>query len=676
MAEKDAEAAQAEARENNAAPVLQGLAAHVMSKWSDARDAKQSVLPRLQAAARARQGRYSAAKLAEIAEFGGSKTYFRLIAKKCMVLSALLKDVYLGQTDKPWTLAPTPDPDFPDDVEQEITAQLAQEIAAVYAATGVMPDQTAIAAAQAELRNQAEERIFDAVRASVERMEKRMADQLAEGKFHSTMSAFLDEFTTYPAAFLKGPVLYKRKQLTWSKAEGKTEPVVEEDIVPEFDVIPAFRAYPAPGAKTTQDGYFIEHLSLGYDDLYDMIGSPGVDEEAVRAVLREADNGGMSDWMGWASTSDEPDLDNVSEQLKEKTHDIDCLQYWGPVKGKDLLSWDTDGDIGDEIEDPEASYESCVWLIGSWIIKAHLNYDPLGIRPVFNASYKNIPNTLWGEAVPDLLEDIAGDDGVLQVATRSMNNNMAMASGPMVGVNVDRLADGETIETIRPWKQFQTKDAPYGNNADRPIEWFQPHMHAQEILTVIDKFLVYADSFSMIPRSAAGDTPTGGVGRTASGFALQLDAAGKGLKDAVLNVDQALAQLLRKLFNHNMVFDTDETIKSDAQIIPRGAVGLMQIESLRMRRNEFLRVTNNPTDLQITGIEGRAHVLRETAKDLDMDVTKIFPKGGQPAAGQPGPEPAAMPQQQAQQGGVQEGQTLANGAPVHDTFSPMPDVAP
>ncbi len=672
--EDDARAAQEAARVASNAPMLQGLAKHVMDLWADARTAKQAVLPRLQAAARARQGRYSPQKLASIREFGGSETYLRLIANKCMVLQALLKDVYLGQTDKPWALSPTPLPDFPEEITQEIQGALAQEIAAVFAVTGKMPDKTAVAAAQAEMRNMAEERVFDAVRVSVERMEKVMNDQLLQGCFKQALSDFLAEFVVYPAAFLKGPTLYKRKRITWSKEGGQTTPIVDEIVVPEFSYIPAFRAYPAPGAASTQDGFFIEHLSLSRDDLYKTIGSPGVDDEAVRAVLREADNGGMSNWLGWTDVNAEPDIDNVSEYLERKTHDIDCLLFWGPVRGSDLIAWDQDGELSEEIDDPEASYESCVWLIGNWVIKAHLNYDPLGVRPVFNASYKSLPGSIWGESVPDLLDDIAGDDGVTQVATRAMNNNMAMASGPMVGVNVDRLADGETIPSIRPWMHVQLKDAPYGNNTDRPLEFFQPQMHAQEILQVIDKFMEYGDMLSLIPRSSAGEAPTGGVGRTASAFAMQLDAAGKGLKDAVLNIDMALEQLLRKLYAHNMLYGEDETIKSDAQVVARGATGLMQIESLRMRRNEFLQVTNNPTDTQITGLEGRAYVLRETAKDLQMDVTKIFPNGAKPAIqGPPGATPGAPPDPQAAIGG---GQTLANGAPVQDTFSPMPGVAP
>jgi hypothetical protein len=48
-------------------------------------------------------------------------------------------------------------------------------------------------------------------------------------------------------------------------------------------------------------------------------------------------------------------------------------------------------------------------------------------------------------------------------------------------------------------------------------------------------------------------------------------------------------------------------------------------EAIQVRRNEFLAATNNPVDLQIVGPEGRAYLLRELAKGLQMDTDKLVP---------------------------------------------------
>ena len=51
----------------------------------------------------------------------------------------------------------------------------------------------------------------------------------------------------------------------------------------------------------------------------------------------------------------------------------------------------------------------------------------------------------------------------------------------------------------------------------------------------------------------------------------------------------------------------------------------MAREAAQVRRTEFLAATANPVDMQIMGVEGRAAVLRETAKTLQMDTDKVVP---------------------------------------------------
>jgi TolA-binding protein len=116
-------------------------------------------------------------------------------------------------------------------------------------------------------------------------------------------------------------------------------------------------------------------------------------------------------------------------------------------------------------------------------------------------------------------------------------------------------------------------------------------------------------------------------------------------------------------YTNNMLYSDDQTLKGDASVVARGAVSLMQLETLQLRRNEFLTATANPMDSQIVGLEGRAEILREVAKGLQMDINKVVPKKLQ----QPVP-------QQAQPGGQQppaaNQETLQNGAAVTDNFSP------
>lgn len=659
LVKQEKEAARARAEERNMRQDLQGLAKYVMECWEPARDAKNAVLPRLHRSQRARLGQYDAAKLAQIREFGGSEEYARITANKCRVIEAWLRDVFMGQTEKPWTLNATPKPDFPPDVEADVRNQVAMEVAAVFAQTGQMPDPTLVRSAMADQLDAFEERLRDEARKATMRMERRMEDQLVQGGFIDALGEFIADMVTYPAAILKGPILRRKKTLTWKNTEGTTGPEVEDVIQTEFERVDPFRVYPAPGAVSPQDGYFFEHQTFGYQELYDLIGSPGFNEDAIRAVLNECDRGGFGDWLGFMHDKEDTTEDAAPRHLRRKVFNIDCLEFHGPVKGRDLLEWGLD----EEVDDPDATYEACVWLIGSWVIKAQLNYDPLGQRPYYKTSYEELPGDFWGFGVPDVLDDM---QGLANAAVRSLANNMAMASGPQVTVNIDRLPANEDITTLHPWKIWQVQESQFGSSAPA-LDFFQPSTNVRELLEVLERAYQMADDFSLVPRYMAGSDRVGGAGRTASGLSMLMDAANKGLKGVVSNIDQRVMKpMLEKLYAHNMMYEQDETLKGDAQVVARGAVSLMQIESLQLRRNEFLQATANPIDSQIVGPSGRAEILREVARGLELDVNKIVPPREQieqmmmPPQGAPAqPAPAAP-----------GGEQLMNGAAVTDNFSP------
>jgi len=664
--EKDAQTATEEAYQRNNTPLLTGIAAHVNEAWENARDAKNSVLWRLQRAHRARVGEYDPEKLAEISAFGGSTEYARVTANKIRIVEAWLRDVFLGQTDRPWTVNPTPKPNIPPDAEQQVKQAVSQQVAQAFAATGQMPDPTMVRAQLSSEMNRFEQALKEEAKETSKRMENKMADQLEEGGFHAVMADFLADLATYPSAILKGPIMRRRKTLQWetSPTFGSPTPKVESTISPDFERVDPFRFYPAPGAESPQEGYCIEHHTFSHSELYDLIGVPGYDEEAIRAVIREGEYGGLNNWLGFIT--DGAELDSVPDTLQRKVFEFDALEYHGPISGKDLLMW---GLKEDEIDDPEAMYECCVWMIGKWVIKAQINYDPIGQRPYYSTSYEEIPGEFWGFGIPDVLDDV---QGVVNAAVRSLVNNMGMASGPQVGVNIDRLAPDQDITTLTPWHIWQLEDSQMGNNTGKAIEFFQPQSNAQELVGIIEKFYQLADDFSLVPRYMAGSDKVGGAGRTASGLSMLMDAANKGLKGVVSNVDTAvLTPMLTKLYNHNMMYDKDPTIKGDAQVVARGAVSLMRIETMQLRRNEFLQVTANPFDMQITGLEGRSEVLRSVADGLELNTDKIVPPEEDLRAKQQ--EQAALAQlQQGQQGGgfKATGETLQDGSAVTDNFSP------
>jgi hypothetical protein len=201
---------------------------------------------------------------------------------------------------------------------------------------------------------------------------------------------------------------------------------------------------------------------------------------------------------------------------------------------------------------------------------------------------------------------------------------MGIASGPQVEVTVDRLPDGEDLTDIYPWKIWQvTTDRTGGGQP--AVRFFQPNMNADVLMGVFTQFAKQADEVTGIPNYVYGSSAVSGAGRTASGLSMLMDNASKGIKQAVANIDKIVSGIVQRLYLHNMMFDEDPYIKGDFKVVAKGAIGLIHKEALQMRRNEFLMATANPIDSQIVGAEGRAYLLRELARGLQMDTEKIVP---------------------------------------------------
>jgi len=143
---------------------------------------------------------------------------------------------------------------------------------------------------------------------------------------------------------------------------------------------------------------------------------------------------------------------------------------------------------------------------------------------------------------------------------------------------------------------------------------------------VYEKFSRLADDHSGIPAYVYGDLNVQGAGRTSSGLSMLMGAAGKGIRQVVMHIDTDVVKpIVLRQFVYNMRYDEDESIKGDVEVVAKGAINLAVKETVNIRRIEFLNATANPVDLEIIGKEGRAAILREIAKGLQMDVEEVVP---------------------------------------------------
>ncbi|KKK73171.1 hypothetical protein LCGC14_2896530, partial [marine sediment metagenome] len=123
LTRQEDEASFARQREKEEADALveDQLASHIRARMTDMRNFRnaEGISERLLNALRTYKGMYSTSKLTEIQQFGGSEVFARVTPTKCRAATALLRDVYLSQ-ERAWDVDPTPVPEVPDSIEQDI----------------------------------------------------------------------------------------------------------------------------------------------------------------------------------------------------------------------------------------------------------------------------------------------------------------------------------------------------------------------------------------------------------------------------------------------------------------------------------------------------------------------------------------------------------------------------
>lgn len=695
-ADLEAQAASQQSQLEPAMPqeVVDDIAAYVRRCFDTADTARQStgLSDRLIEALRAKRGEYSPEKLAAIASMDGSDVYSRITATKSRAAASWLRDALFAK-ERPWTLQPSPEPEMPGDMVAEAAQRLHEELTKAAMLVAMMKNQyqqmvakgyqgpapqmpepptaSQIALRHEEIMQEIRDEQMRAAKRKAERAETKVDDVLQEGGFYRALDEFIDDIATFPFAVLKGPVMRRRNVLRWQRgADGKMSPVTEEEIRYEFERVSPFDFYPSPMASSVENSWTIERHRLRRADLVALKGVPGYADDQIDAVLEAYGRGGTNHWLTEDSARDT--LEGKNSWHDESDPLIDALEFYGSLQGSMLLSW---GMSPEAVPDPNGEYPCNVWVIGSYCIKAVLNPDPLGRKPYGVTSWERVPGSMVGIGLADMLRDV---QDVGSACLRALVNNMGIASGPQVMVNLDRLSPSTDASTMYPWKRWHVEEGDMGAPSGQPpVAFFQPGSNAEQLIGIYRNMLDIADDWSSIPKYMQGSTNVGTLGRTASGLSMIMNSANKGMTQVLSNIDRyVIKPVIEYLYYYLMRYDEDESFKGDLQIVARGASGILLREAQQQRVLEFMQLTANPLDMQIVGPKGRKELLRSVAGFLDLDVDAILPKGEplQPPPGEQGGAPSPQGEPGMVAAGtppIQSGQALADGTPTTDNFSPV-----
>lgn len=577
----------------------------------------------------------------ELASYPNRRAYFGLINFKVNTTHAWFRNLLLNQRWHPFTITPTPVPDLPDFLDDQAFSRFRLRFLNHLSKSGLQPDdllgpdgniypalQPAIKQWMAQEADQARQLQYQMASRATEAHTRVIQDQMIEGEWHAANKKVLFDICLNPYGTLAvemGRVLSRTfngsRHVNQWKPHGYT-----------FRHVRAKDSFHAPDADSARNGsFFIERLYRTPQAIAGLKGSKyaiadGIDQ-VLLALQQESADGGDLDIAADAEFSPHLQPDGT----------LMCLRMSGNLYGSDIRGIRNAPMVNDD-----DLLSVVIEVAGNRAI--YFEAKPFGNeqRGYFSASYSGGVNGAAGISIGMMLYD------------RQMRMNRLdffaalseiMAHGPVIERRSQGMQDASGF-TYRPWREYESAvDAK-----ERALHFHQAQPMWTPLTAQFIQHLQFADHESGIPAFAAygvraGSNPTLGQD------VIQYNAASKGVQAAVENYDDdIISPSVTFMYDGNMARLDDPSIKADARIHARGALGAMNKESQMAQTAQTLPILERAA--QTPGTDGApmldpailATAYRQVARQQGLPVGEYHPDefdstittNGQPGIAAPG----------------------------------------
>ena len=561
----------------------------------------------------------------------GVDAHVNLSAMKAGVVQSYLAESLIQAGQLPWTIQPTPVPDLSDSGELMVAQSVQQSVE-----QGFRGDLRSLVYS---LKSEAARKELEHAQDIADNMMKLITDQCAEGGWNRAMFGFINNFCVYPYAVLAGPIPTRRVRMQWS---GETLRPKYETFY-EFKSISPWDFWWSPDSPDTQrgTGIFIRQRWTR-QQLLDAAKMTSYIGENIIKVLDDANRNDFR--YHWISNNPEQ-TDSQVLSWRDNDTTIDILIHWGYFSGRELTKYGIPG-----LEDDEF-YNAMVTMCGRHIIQVLVEKNPtLNKRPVFTASFYTTQDRIPGESIPQRLRDV---ERCYETCLRYLISNAYYGSAPITEADYSRVSkfmSDEDIGRIIPGSMYFSE--PELGNATPAFKYYSLPNNMAAFQNALVYFMDLADRVTNIPAALHGTAQGSGANRTFRGAAMLQSNAVKAIQSAVFNIDEFVYKPLGELlYNYNMIYSKDQTVKGDCKIMARGVTALLQKETDRQNSYEILQMVASAGQ-QLAALPNGAKIVQWALKNVfqNMGVPKELLKDegmqGQNQAGQG--IPGGIPGQQGQ----------------------------
>ena len=429
-------------------------------------------------------------------------------------------------------------------------------------------------------------------------MEKQIIDQLQESNANKHLRSTAFEMSLFGTGVMKGPFAIDKEYPNWDD-DGEYSPIYK--TVPQVTNVSVWNFYPDPDSTNIdQAQYVIERHKMSRTELRSLKRRPFFRENVIEEVIREGENYVKKYW--------EDDLTDYNQENYIERFEV--LEYWGMMDVDMLLEQEID--IPKDLQNFD-ELQANIWVCNNRLLRVVLNpFKPAKI-PYHAAPYELNPYSFFGVGLAENMDDTQTlMNGFMRMAV----DNAVLSGNLLIEVDETNLVPGQDL-SVYPGKIFRRQ----GGAPGQAIFGTKFPNVSNENMQLFDKARQLSDESTGLPSFAHGQTGVSGVGRTASGISMLMNAASGSIKTVIKNVDDYLLKPLGEgLFRFNMQFNFNPEIKGDLEVKARGTESLMANEVRSQRLMGFLQVASNPSLAPFAKFD---YIIREIAKAMDLDPEKV-----------------------------------------------------
>ena len=429
-------------------------------------------------------------------------------------------------------------------------------------------------------------------------MEKQIMDQLQESNANKHLRSTAFEMALFGTGVMKGPFAVDKEYPNWDE-EGEYSPVFK--TVPQVSHVSVWNFYPDPDSTNIdQAQYIVERHKMSRSELRALKRRPYFRDTVIEEVITGGENYVKKYW--------EDDLIDYNQDSYIDRFEV--LEFWG------MLDTEMLKEQGIEIPKALKDYEELqanVWCSGGKLLRVVLNpFKPAKI-PYMAAPFELNPYSFFGVGLAENMDDTQTlMNGFMRMAV----DNAVLSGNLLIEVDETNLVPGQDL-SVYPGKVFRRQ----GGAPGQAIFGTKFPNVSNENLQLFDKARQLADESTGLASFSHGQTGVSGVGRTASGISMLMNAASGSIKTVIKNVDDYLLKPLGEgMFRFNMQFNFNPEIRGDLEVHARGTESLMANEVRSQRLMQFLQTASNPALAPFAKFN---YIIREIAKSMDLDPSKV-----------------------------------------------------